>query len=204
MNADISSLTNLSASAEPLDLDQYPDARESAPLPKAGEYVVRAPESFPSAAFGATKAGSLSAQVDPTIVGPTDEGYTMRFIKVSAKVFKRNGLPASQLGDYLRACGIKGKVSADPQSQADAVEQTANSIYRVAADWRAYHTSTGFQVEGMEKFPTDGNGGHLPYYLHPTEKEIDQTTGQVVLDQNGEPKPLKLRAQMYVKRFIAA
>jgi hypothetical protein len=201
--ADISALTNLTQEAEPLDLEMYPDARESAPLPKKGEYTLQAPDSFPATAFGTTKKGSLSAQIDPIILGPTNENYKIRYAKVSAKVFKRNGLPASQVGDYLRACGIKGKVSADPQELADAVERTANTVYRAQVDWRAYHTGTGFQVEGMERFPSDGNGGHLPYFPHPTEKELDDN-GIVVKDEKGIEKPLRLRAQLQITRFIPA
>ena len=192
MSADISAISNLSQSAEPLDMEMYPDAREAAPLPKKGEYVLKAPDSFPSTAFGATQAGALSASVDSEIVGPTNEGYTIKYQKVSAKVFKRGGLPASQLGDYLRACGIKGKISADPQAQADAVEQTAGKIYKAICDWRAYHSATKFAVEGMEKFPKDGNGGHLPFINHPTEKDAE--TGE----------PVRLRAQLMVSRYLPA
>lgn len=187
--ADISALGTL-APVEPIDLDTYQDAREAAPLPVKGRYTVRAPESFPATAFGATKAGALSVQVDPTIVGPTNEGYTIRFTKVSAKVFRRSGVPASQAGDYLRACGLRGKLS-DPQAIADAVEQTANRTYEVEVDWRAYNKNTQFSIEGMERFPSDGNGGHLPWIDDPVDK-----------DQDGNP--VRLRANLSVTRFIAA
>lgn len=188
--ADISTLGNMQP-VEPLDLDTYADNKESNfSLPSKGRYTVRAPESFASTAFGRTKAGSLSAQVDPVIVGPTSEGYVLRFTKVSAKPFKRQGITVSQLGDYLRAVGIKGRLT-DEQAQADAVEQTANAIYQVDVDWRAYNKNTGFSVEGMERFPSDGNGGHLPVYEDP-------------IDKDEEGKPVRLRANLTVTRYIPA
>lgn len=191
MMADISALGDLN-SAEPLDLDIYKDASEGIPLPKKGRYVVQAPDSFPNEAFSRTKAGFLSAQVDPTILGPTNEGYTLRFTKVSAKTFKRGGITASHLGDYLRATGRRGQVGNDPQAQAEAVEETANQPYQVEVDWRAYNKSSGYQLEGMERFPSDGNGGHLPWCEDPNEK--DPETG----------KPVRLRANVFVKRFVPA
>lgn len=188
--ADISMLGNLN-SAEPLDLSLYVDTKEAPPLPKKGRYTVRAPESFPNTAFGATRAGFLSAQIDPTIVAPSNEGYTLRFTKVSAKTFKRGGMSVSQIGDYLRATGSRTPVEGDPQAQANAVEQTANKVYQVDIDWRAYCKEDGLQVEGMERFPSDGNGGHLPFIAHPTLK--NQETGE----------PLMLRANAVVVRYIA-
>jgi hypothetical protein len=188
--ADISSLSGLNP-VEPLDMDIYQDATEGRPLPAEGQYVVRAPESFPSAAFGATKAGFLSAQVDPTIVGPTNEGYTLRFTKVSSKTFKRGSVSVSQLGDYLRACGRRNQVGGDPQAQADAVEQTANVIYKVDTRWRAYCKVCGFVLEGMTKFPKDGNGGYTPFTTCPNCK-----------DPEDSEKQLAIRANLTVNRYV--
>lgn len=187
---DISALGNLNA-AEPLDLEIYPDAGPSMNLPTAGRYTVRAPENFPAEAFGATKAGFLSAQVDPTIVGPSHEGYTIRYTRVSAKPFNRRGVKVSQLGDYLRATGRKGLVPSDPQSQADAVAETANTIYQIDTDWRVFEKATGFALEGMSRFPSDGNGGHVPVIQSPTEK-------------NEDGSPVMLRANLVVTRFVPA
>ena len=184
--ADISSLGGLRP-VEPLDLENYADNKDYCPIPKAGRYTVQAPPSF---AFGRTNAGSLSAQVDPVIIGPTSEGFQLRFIKVSAKPYKRDGVTVSQLGDYLRATGFRGRLT-DEQEQADAVEQTANRIYQVDVDWRAYNKDTKYALEGMERFPSDGNGGHLPWTTDPNQK-----------DENGEP--VRLRANLAVTRFIPA
>ena len=195
--ADISALGQLNA-IEPLDLSDgvYKDAQEAPPIPKAGTYTVVAPNTFPQEWFGKTKKDDLYIQIDPKIVGPTNEGYTIRFTKVSAKVFKRGGVNVSQLGDYLRAVGRKTQVTADPQVQADAVEATANQVYQVEGDWSAYYksptTGTIFKLEGMNNFPSDGNGGHTPWIPHPTEK--DPISGE----------PVMVRANFTVTRYIAA
>ena len=191
MSADISQLGGLQPS-EPLDFDIYQSASEGRPFPKKGRYTLRAPDAFPSTAFGVSKAGALSVQIDPTIVGPTNEGFTLRFTRVSAKTWQRRDGVVSQLGDYLKACGRTGKLSSDPQEQADAAAETANAIYEADLDWRVYEKGTGFVLDGMEKFPSDGNGGHLPYVPSPTVK--DETTGE----------PKMLRANLQVTRFIAA
>ena len=187
--ADISSLGNLQHDA-PLDLNIYTDVKESSfQLPVKGRYTVRAPESFPASSFSATKAGFLAAQIDPTIVGPTNEGFGLRYIKVSAKSFPRNGSQVSMLGDYLRACGQRGNLDS-PQALADAVEATAGSLYQVDLDWRAQNMTTGLEVKGMEKFPSDGNGGHQSWV--PDPQDIDAETG----------KPRRIRARLVISRFI--
>lgn len=194
--ADISSLGTLN-NAEPLDLEAYPETRESFELPKAGRYTVRAPESFPPTAFGATQAGFLSAQIDPIIVGPTNEGFTLRFTKVSAKTWrdKKTGLSISQLGRYLRATGLKDTIPGDPQAQADAVEATAGKVYEVDVDWRAYRkSSTGvvFTLEGMKNFPQNGSADTYQTWVEdPNEKDP-------------EGNPIRVRANLVVTRFVAA
>jgi hypothetical protein len=189
--ADISALGNL----KPVDTIQvgegYADAKESTfQLPKKGEYVLTAPESFPPAAFGATKEGNLSVQIDPTIAGPTNDGFTVRFTKVSAKPFQRGGVTVSQAGDYLRACGFSGQL-ASAQDVADAIEATAGSTYRAILDWRAYNSKTGFSLEGMERFPKNADGTYQSWVNDPTG-----------LDENGNPQ--RVRANVIIKRFIAA
>ena len=187
--ADISSLGELRP-VGPLDLINYKDNQELPPLPTKGRYTVQAPDSFPSSSFSRTKAGALSAQVDPKILGPTNEGLQLRFIKVSAKQFKRGGVNVSQLGDYLRACGFRGQFNSE-QDQADAVEQTVNQTYQVDIDWRAYNKDTGYSLEGMERFPINGDGSHLPWCEDPNAR-----------DENGNP--VRLRANLQVVRYIPA
>lgn len=193
--ADISNLGNLNSS-EPLDLSIYKPAQEFR-LPPAGRYTVRAPERFDSTAFGKSKSGYLTAQVDPTIVGtidgqPTGSGMKVRFVSVSAKSWtNKQGEQESQLGRYLRAAGLNGEVPGDPQAQADAVEQTANRQYNVFLDWRARNSRTGFELVGMEKFPKLADGTHQSWIEDPEEK-----------DDAG--KPVRLRANLMVTRFFAA
>lgn len=199
MSADISALGTLQP-VEPLDLEAYQDNKESNfQLPPKGRYTVQAPDNFTSEAFGrAARSGALTARVDPTIVGPTNGGYTIRFTKVSAKQFKRNGVTVSQLGDYLRACGFKQRLN-DEQAQADAVEATANRVYEIEGDWRAYCKHDGWAIEGMERFPSDGSGGHQSWITHPTLKTNE--AGEV--DLNGT-EPLRVLANFVVTRYVPA
>jgi hypothetical protein len=194
--ADISGLGNLQES-EPLDFDTYKDVGEGRAFPKRGKYTLLAPEGFTSESFTESRAGALLAQIDPTIVGPTNEGYQLRYKRISAKTFNRGGTPASQIGDYLRACGRRGQLSADPQEVADAVEGTAGQVYEALCDWNLYakgqnEDGTDFVIKGMENFPSDGNGGHVPYVDSPT----------VVDPETGSPK--RLWANLDIVRFLPA
>lgn len=185
--ADLSHLGGLNA-VEALDFANYADNKESTfRLPAKGRYTLRAPDSFPAAAFGVTKAGALSVQVDPTIVGPAHEGFNIRFTKVSAKPFPRDGKWVSQAGDYLRAFGYSGTLS-DAQQIADAIETTAGQTFEAKLDWRVYSKS-GFTLQGMEKFPKLADGTYQSWVEDPIEK-----------DENGAPK--KLRANIIVDRYI--
>lgn len=201
--ADISALGNLQP-VEPLDLDNYADTKEYFELPKKGVYTAQAPSSFPSEAFQRAKtSGALTVSVDPTIVGPTNAGYKVRFTRPSAKQYKRSGATVSQVGDYLRAFGIKGRVS-NEQELADLVETTANRTFQVELDWKAFNTSTGLSIEGMENFPSDGNGGHLPYVIDPNDFVRNETTGEIETDAQGNKMNKRVPARVYVSRFIAA
>jgi len=183
---------------EPLDLDNYADVQESTfRLPTKGRYQVRAPESFPDEAFSRTKkTNALSVSIDPTIVGPTNEGFQIRYTKVSATPFKRkeNGVETtvSQLGDYLRANGITGVIRTE-QDLADAVVATASRTYEVVIDWRAYSKKDGieFKVEGMESFPKNEDGTYQSWVAHPRMK-----------DEEGNP--VRVRANLVVDKFIPA
>lgn len=185
--ADLSALGVLNPT-EPLDLDMYPESKGFS-LPEAGQYTVQAPDGFPPAAFSRTKAGALSVQVDPKIIGPTHEGHQLRFIKVSAKTFRRGNLPASQLGDYLKACGVSGKFT-NEQELADAVDQTANKAYQVEIDWRAYYKD-GWSLEGMKRFPRLEDGTYQSWVQHPTATD-------------DEGNPVRCRANLIVTRYIPA
>ena len=191
--ADISSLTNLQ-SAEPLDWDQYADAKEASPPPPKGRYVVRAPSQF---TFGSTAAGFLSAQIDPTVAGPSNEGYTFRFTKVSAKPFKRGAVTVSQLGDYLRAAGSQARPRT-PQEQADAVEATAGATFQVDADWEAYDKETKWSLKGMEKFPKLPDGSHEPWIT------LDGKDGRPESKDPESGEYRRIRANAKVDRYVSA
>lgn len=184
--ADISILSGL-APVEQIDLDSYPvNQKKSFQLPKRGVYTLQAPAAFPSEAFGVSKAGALTVTIDPTIVGPTNEGYQLRFTKVSAKVYKRNGENVSQLGDYLNACGIKG-VFKTPQDLADAAEATANVTFQAELDWRGF--KDGFEIEGMTNFPKNEDGTYQGWVDHPTAKDA-------------EGRAVRVFANLYIRNFI--
>ena len=180
-----------------LDLDDtYPVAKESTfQLAPKGVYTLRAPDSFPIAAFGRTNAGAISAQIDPTIVGPTNEGYTVRFVKVSAKTFERGGKQVSQMGDYLKACGFRGRLTTE-EELVDAVTNTAGMIYQAKLDWRAYNKRTGFSLEGMERFPRNQDGTYQSWITDPAE--VGKT------DENGRPLRVLASLQVPFGGFIPA
>lgn len=167
--ADLSHLGGLNP-IDHLDVDDtYPVVKESTfQLAPAGTYTLRAPDSFPASSFSRTKAGALQVQIDPTIVGPTNEGYTVRFVKVSAKVFERGGKKVSQVGDYLAAVGFRGTIR-DEQELADAIEASAGRIYQAKLDWRAYNKRTGFSLEGMTRFPKLADGTYQSWVIDPAE-----------------------------------
>ena len=171
--ANISQLGTLNTS-DTLDESTYAPASSGFQLPRKGRYTVQAPE-ITDASFGASKAGFLTAQIDPTIVGPTNEGFQLRYVKVSAKTFARGSKKASQMGDYLLSCGITD-IPGDPQALADLVQTTAGRTYDILVDWRAFNKATGLTVEGMENFPKDDNGNPIPYVED--AKDINPETGE--------------------------
>lgn len=198
--ADISHLGTLQP-LEPIDLDLYPAAQQGT-FPKKGRYTLRAPERIGDEAFSASQSNYLKAQIDPVIVGPSHNGYVVRYVSLSAKPYKRTigrrGTPnekvitVSQLGDYLRACGIKGVLPTDPAALADLVERTAGATFLADLDWRARNKNTGREVRGMENFPSDGNGGHLPWFTDPDD--LDPETKE----------PRRVRAFLEIVRFVPA
>lgn len=191
MGADISALGGLRP-VEELDLSNYKDNQAPTALPPAGVYTLQAPDSFPPTSFGRSQSDAITVQIDPKIVGPSSEGYTIRFTKVSAKVFRRGGVPVSQLGDYLRAFGMKATLKTE-EDQINAAEATANRVYQAEVDWKAYNKNNKREILGMDKFPSDGNGGHSPYFLDDTD---------LVEGPDGTKEPRRLRANLTITRFI--
>lgn len=189
----ISELGNLQA-AEPVDMSEL--APKGPAFPRKGRYTLRVPELDPAFTFGSTQAGFLSATIDPTIVGPSNEGYQVRFVKLSAKTYREKvgedgSRTTSQIANFLASCGDKSTLSGDPEQAVEAVLGTQGKEFTAQLDWRAYNKRTGEATEGMENFPSDGQGGHLPWVLDEED-----------LDDKGRPK--RIRANIFVRRFYAA
>lgn len=193
--ADISLLTNLQ-STEPLDLPLYQSARPSKPFPKAGRYTARTPDGFPPEKFGESKAGFLTVDVSPTIVGGDHDGYTVNFTKVSAKTWKnRDGVNESQLGRYLKACGLDDVVEGSPQAQADAAERTANQLITIDVDWIANYRPANYELKGMKNFPIQADGTHSRFI------SLDGKDGRPLVNDPITMEPLTIRAFLEVTRF---
>lgn len=183
---------------QPVDISStYPaQARPARRFPNKGWYTLRTSTEFTPESFAPNKAGTaLTFQIDPTIVGPTNEGYQLKFNsgRISAKTYQRTDKSGqtrtvSQLSDYLKAAGYTGTVPGDAQEQANLVESMAGKTFDALLDWRAYDPSTGTETSGMENFPSDGQGGHVPYLLSETQT-----------DEQGNPK--KIWANLEIVRF---
>lgn len=193
--ADISSLTNLQTT-EPLDLPMYASAKPSKPFPKAGRYTARTPEAFPPESFGESKAGFLTVDVSPTIVGGEYDGYKIPYTKVSAKTWKnKDGVTESQLGRYLKACGVNEVVEGEPQKQADAAEATANQLVAIDVDWLARHNATRYELKGMKNFPIGADGQPTRFVA------LDGKDGRPEVKDPISGEPVTIRAFLEVVRF---
>ena len=175
----------------------YPARPAGRRFPNKGWYTLRTTEVFTPESFVPNKAGTaLTFQIDPVVVGPTNEGYQLKFSsgRISAKTYQRTDRKSgktstvSQLSDFLKAAGYTGTVPGDAQGQADIVEQQAGKTFDAMLDWRAYDPATGKEVAGMENFPSDGNGGYLPYLL-----------SESATDDQGNPK--KVWANLEIRNF---
>lgn len=187
------------APTESVDIaSTYPARAAGRRFPNKGWYTLRTTDAFTSESFKPNKAGTaLTFQIDPVIVGPTNEGYQLKFNsgRISAKTYQRTNRTTgetktvSQLSDFLRAAGHEGVVPGESQEQANLVEQYASKTFDALLDWRAYDPATGKEVAGMENFPVDEkNGGYKPYLESDTQ-----------VDDQGKPK--KIWANLEIVRF---
>lgn len=190
--ADISTLSGL-LPVEQLDLQDYAvnTPKPKFQFPKRGVYTLQAPSSFPSEAFGVSKKGALSVQIDPTIVGGEFDGHQLKYVRIYGTTFRRDDKVVSQIGDYLKACGVDG-VFKTAQELADAVEATAGLTYQAELDWRAYGANGAVNVEGMQNFPKNEDGTFQNWIAHPTETE----------ERNGEIIPKRVWANLYIRNFV--
>jgi hypothetical protein len=190
--ADISMLGNLNP-VDTLSGDTYKTTKAGSTfqLPRAGRYTLRSPE-FTAASFGKTNNGDLKIDLAPTIVGPSNENFQIRYAEVSAKPFDRDGGKVSMIGDYLRSVGYTGDIPGDPQALANLVESTAGATYEAIVDWRA-SKGRDFEIKGMKNFPVLANGDFQSWVNHPTEKTTDE---------NGKEQPLRVWARPRIVKFI--
>lgn len=200
--ADIADL-NLTAS-EPLSEEVYEVASKPRPFPNAGRYTLEAPASFDGDdTFGASRAGALTARIDPTIVAPEEyAGRELRYTRISDKVFTRGAGKASQFGDYLKACGFSvGLLDGNPTNHQAAVLGTAGTQFEAQVDWRLFARGEGpdgedLVIEGQrvnEKrsngtWETDEAGNPVPYVVSKHQ-----------VDDDGNPK--RLWANLTITRF---
>lgn len=200
--ADISALGNLKPQ-DPVNLDGITlSTGKGKPFPQRGRYTFRVRPDFPKEAFGESKAsGSLTVQIDPIIVGGPSDGFQCRFVKVSNKAYKQGTETVSRLGLFLKACGLNGDMTGDPQSDADKAEQSANLTFDGYLDWRLWARGEGRNsdgtpngtdliLDGMEEFPKDDNGKHVPYIPSVTKT-------------NEDGEPVMLRASVEITRYFA-
>ena len=190
--ADLSRLGGLKPVDVQLDLNEgvYADVKRSAfQLPKAGRYTLQSAPVTPES-FSETAKGALAYALDPTVIGPENAGFKLRFISVYSTPYKRNGMTVSGIGDYLRATGFRGKLD-DLQQTADAIELVAGTPFTADIDWIARDRKTGFEVKGMRNFPVLEDGTHQSWLPHPTLK-----------DENGAA--VRVRANLEIVRYIAA
>jgi len=196
--ADLTALGNLQSS-EPLDLPLYAASKAMKPFPKAGRYTARVPEAFPAESFGESQAGFLTVDVSPTIVGGDHDGYKINYTKVSAKSWKNKaGVNESQLGRYLKACKLEETLDGSPQAQADAAERTANTLVDIDVDWVARYRPVNFELRGMTRFPSDGNGGYSRIV------KLDGLNGRPTVIDPITLEPIEIRAFLEVTRFSEA
>lgn len=186
--ADLSHLGGLNP-VDQLDLSgTYPSTQKKAfQLPPKGVYTLRVTDTFTPESITRTKGGALQFQIDPTIADGPYEGKQLRFTKISAKTFARKSGTASQVGDFLKACGFTGVLRSE-QEIADAVEATAGSYFEALVDWKGYNKRTGWSIEGMEKFPKNPDGTHQPWITDPAE----------VGKKDDEDRDLRVFANLYI------
>jgi len=196
MSISVSDLNNLLPS-QPVDLGALAPSRPR--FPRAGRYILQVPEGLTfEDTFSQTQAGYLAAEINPTIVGPSSEGYEVRYVKVSAKDYQQKDFrdpskvtTTSQMAQLASACGITGTFPGEPDQQVNIILQTAGRQFEAVLDWKAYNKRTGVETLGMANFPTDDVGNPLPYIVDEDDK-----------DPGGNA--VRYRARIFVKRFISS
>lgn len=148
---------------DPIDFEKYQDGStgQSYAPPPEGQYVAKAPifrdngttTIGPDNSFGATKAGYLKVAIDPIeIVGPTNEGYKVRFASLSAK--KYSNREGNQILDFLRACGLPIRPKTNDEYKS-AIKMASGKVFKFGLVWEAYIKDTEQTIKGQDNFPLD-------------------------------------------------
>lgn len=85
------------------DLDNYKDASEFPPPVPRGKYTLI--QDGPPTDFASNAPGVLTATLQFRISGGEYDGRRVTYVRISTKVFDRDGAKVSQAADYLRAIG---------------------------------------------------------------------------------------------------
>lgn len=189
MAVDISHLQGLNPNVPTAEWDTYDVGGDSKPLPPEGTYLMRSKTPLdPKEDLSVGKDGQLIIRNDPTIIAGPAAGYVCKYNRVSTKRYaNRNASPA---GDYLKAIGYRGQPTT-PNEYADAAAAVAGQTFEAETQWRARDKDTGFEVKGMENFPTKPDGTRQSWVAAPG-------TGP------GQPLPLKrVWANLEIKNYRA-
>ena len=149
---------------DPSQWDEYDKPRSMVP---AGRVTGKAPDKLIFEDDG----GYLKVILDPIQIVDAPSGFRdqVRFERVSGKPREQGRLKGtSRLTDYLLATGTTPVRSSDPDEWVRAIESTAGQFFDFFVDWRAYDKETEeVLAETMSDFPSDGEGGYLPYITNP-------------------------------------
>lgn len=149
---------------DPIDYEKYEDAGASksyAP-PAPGKYTGRAPiikddgtdVISETNSFGRTQQGYLKLQLDPIEVLDAPQGpYQVRFTRLSGK--KSANRNASQIVDFLRACGIAARPMNEQELRA-ACRMASGRTFQFSLTWEGYNKDTQTRYR-LEDFPLDEN-----------------------------------------------
>lgn len=137
-----------------IDFENYQEGGggQSFAPPPEGKYLGKAPI-FTADSFGATQAGYLKVAIDPIeIVGPTGQGYKLKYSSLSAK--KYSNREGNQIIDFLRACGSPTRPKTNDEYKS-AVKLCSGKVFEFGLVWEAYNKDTKETTKGEQNFPPD-------------------------------------------------
>jgi hypothetical protein len=137
---------------DPIEGDYQEGGKAFVELPPEGKYMGQAPV-FTDESFTNTREGYLKVIVDPITVqnpgGPGD-GYKIRFSSLSAKKYSNRN--ASQVMDFLRACGLNVKPNSTEEVK-QYIKACSGRTFQFALAWEGYDKNDpDRQIRGQEAF----------------------------------------------------